>query len=52
MNHSRKKFYTDFILEHSSDQRKLSNPATSLFRQRNDLSFPAFDDQIMLVNDI
>ncbi|CAB3996663.1 RNA-directed DNA polymerase from transposon X-element [Paramuricea clavata] len=52
MNRSRKKFYTDFVLEHSSDQRKLFNAAKSLFHQRNDLNFPAYEDQIMLANDI
>ena len=36
-NHSRKKFYTDFVLQHSSDQRKLINAAKSLFHQRNNL---------------
>ena len=52
MNRSRKKYYTDFVLEHGSDQRKLFNAAKSLFHQRNDLNFPAYDDQIMLANDI
>ena len=52
MNRSRKKYHTDFVLEHGSDQRKLSNAAKSLFHQRNDLNFPAYDDQIMLANDI
>ena len=52
MNRSRKKIYTDFVLEHSSDQRKLFNAAKSLFYQRDDLNFPAYDDQIMLANDI
>ena len=52
MNRSPKKYYTDFVLEHGSDQRKLFNAAKSLFHQRNDLNFPAYDDQIMLANDI
>ena len=52
MNRSRKKYYTDFVLEHGSDQRKLFNAAKSLFHQRNDLNFPAYDDQIRLANDI
>ena len=52
MNRSRKRYYTDFVLEHGSDQRKLFNAAKSLFHQRNDLNFPAYDDQIMLANDI
>ena len=52
MNRSRKKNCTDFVLEHGSDQRKLFNAAKSLLHQRNDLSFPAYDDQIMLANDI
>ena len=52
MNRSRKKYFTDFVLEHGSDQRKLFNAAKSLFHQRNDLNFPAYDDQIMLANDI
>ena len=52
MNRSRKKYYTDFVLEHGSDQRKLFNAAKSLFHQRNDLNFPAYDDQIMLANNI
>ena len=52
MNRSRKKYYREFVLEHGSDQRKLFNAAKSLFHQRNDLSFPAYDDQIMLANDI
>ena len=52
MNRSRKKYYTDFVLEHGSDQRKLFNAAKSLFHQRNDLNFLAYDDQIMLANDI
>ncbi|CAB4023503.1 Hypothetical predicted protein [Paramuricea clavata] len=52
MNRSRKKIYTDFVLEHSSDQRKLFNAAKSLFHQRNDLNSPAYEDQIMLANDI
>ena len=52
MNRSRKKYYTDFVLEHGSDQRKLFNAAKSLFNQRNDLNFPAYDDQTMLANDI
>ena len=47
-----KKYYTDFVLEHGSDQRKLFNAAKSFFHQRNDLNFPAYDDQIMLANDI
>ena len=46
MNRSRKKYYT------GSDQRKLFNVAKSLFHQRNDLNFLAYDDQIMLANDI
>ncbi len=29
MNRARKKFYTDFVLGHSSDQRKLFNAAKS-----------------------
>ena len=52
MNPSRKKYYTDFVLEHGSDQQKLFNAFKSLFHQRNDLSFPAYDDQIMLANNI
>ncbi len=52
MNRSRKKMYSDFVLEHSSDQRKLFNATKSLFHQRNDLNFPAYEDQIMLANDI
>ena len=52
MNRSRKIYYTDFVLEHGSDQRKLLNAVKSLFHQRNDLNFPAYDDQIMLANDI
>ncbi len=52
MNRSRKKFYTDFVLEHSSDQRNLFNAAKSLFHQRNDLNFAAYGDQNMLANDI
>jgi hypothetical protein len=55
MNRSRKKFYTEFVLEHSSDQRKLFNAANcakSLFHQGNDLNFPAYEDQIMLANNI
>ena len=38
MNTSRKKYYTDFVLEHGSDERKLFNAFKSLFHQRNDLS--------------
>jgi hypothetical protein len=55
MNRSRKIFYTDFVLEHSSDQRKLFNAANcakSLFHQGNNLNFPAYEDQIMLANNI
>ncbi|CAB4034428.1 Hypothetical predicted protein [Paramuricea clavata] len=52
MNRVRKKFYTDFVLEHSSDQRILFNAAKSLFHQKNDLNFSAYEDQNMLASDI
>lgn len=52
MNRARKTFYTDFVLENASDQRKLFKAAKTLFSQKNDLNFPEYNDSNMLANDI
>lgn len=52
MNRARKKFYTDFISDNSTDQRKLFKAAKILFTQRSDLTFPEYDDSNVLADDI
>jgi hypothetical protein len=52
MNCARKAFYTDFISQNSTNQRKLFQAAKILFAQRSDLLFPEYGDPDVLANDI
>ncbi len=52
MNCARKAFYTDFISQNSTNQRKLFEAAKILFTQRSDLLFPEYEDPDVLANDI
>jgi hypothetical protein len=45
MNCARKAFYTDFISQNSTNQRKLFQAAKILFTQRFDLLFPEYGNQ-------
>ena len=52
MNCVRKAFYTDFISQNSTNQRKLFQAAKIIFTQRSDLLFPEYEDPDVLANDI
>lgn len=52
MKKARKDYYTDFIQELSTDQRKLFRCAKSLFDQQTDLTFQGYNDCTVLENDI
>ena len=52
MKKSRKDYYTDFIQQISTDQRKLFRRAKSLFDQQTDLTFQGYNDSTVLANDI
>ncbi len=50
MNCARKAFYTDFISQNSTNQRKLFQAAKILFTQRSDLLFPEYGNPDLLGN--
>jgi hypothetical protein len=47
-----KAFYTDFISQNSTNQRKLFQASKILFTQGSDLMFPEYGDPDVLANDI
>lgn len=53
LNEAKRKFFTDFVEDNSSDQGRLFR-ATRTLLGKNDskLSFPDYDDKSLLVNDI
>lgn len=52
MNKSRQQFYTEFIEENSSDQKKLFKAANKLFGNGKQLRFPENTDKLVLANDL
>lgn len=52
MNKARQEFYTHFVEENSSNQKKLFNAANKLLGERKQLCFPEHINKIVLVNDI
>ena len=52
MNDARKRFYTDFISDNSTDQRKLFRAAKKLLSKKEELCFPDYSDITVLVNDV
>ncbi|KAL9959876.1 hypothetical protein ACROYT_G033246 [Oculina patagonica] len=52
MNVARKRFYTDFIKENSSNQRDLFNATRKLLKQENEVLFPPLKDKLQLANEM
>ena len=52
MNRARSRYYSDFILDNSSDQRKLFRAAKSLLSGPKTLSLPGGTDTLALANNI
>ena len=52
MNVARKRFYTDFINENSSNQRDLFNATRKLLKQENEVLFPPLKDKLQLANEM
>lgn len=52
MNEAKRKFYTEFISEHSSDSRKLFQATKRLLFKAQRLSFPDYKDNNQLANDL
>ena len=52
MKRARTTYYTDLIQENSDDSRKLFRCAKSLFNQEANLTFPGYNDNTKLANDI
>ena len=47
MNEARRKFYSDFIVENSSNQRKLFSATKKLLNQGHDVPFPPTSDKLV-----
>ena len=52
MNNARKEFYTNFINENSSDQKKLFNASKQLFNRTRDDGLPPNVDSVAFASDI
>ena len=52
MNKARQEFYTHFVEENSSNQKKLFNATNKLLSERKQLRFPEHINKTVLVNDI
>ena len=52
MNKARQEFYTQFVEENSSNQKKLFNVANKLLGERKQLRFPEHTNKTVLANDI
>ena len=52
MNKARQEFYTHFVEENSSNQKKLFNAANKLVGERKQLRFPEHINKTVLANDI
>lgn len=52
MNRARREYYSTFMEENSSDQRKLFGAAKSLLGVKDELCFPDHLDKTVLANDI
>ena len=53
LNEAKRKFFTDFVEDNSSDQgRFLRATRTLLGKNDSTLSFPDYDDKSLFVNDI
>ena len=53
LNEAKRKFFTDFVEDDSSDQGRLfRDTRTLLGKNDSTLSFPDYDDKSLLVNDI
>ena len=52
MNEARRKFYSDFIVENSSNQRKLFSATKKLLNQGHDVPFPPTSDKLVLANEM
>ena len=52
MNQARQIFYSNLIMENSTDQRKLFKISKALFSHKTELNFPQYKDSTVLANDI
>ena len=52
MNEACRKFYSDFIVENSSNQRKLFSATKKLLNQGHDVPFPPTSDKLVLANEM
>ena len=53
LNEAKRKFFTDFVEDNSSDQGMLFRATRTLLGKNNStLSFPDYDDKSLLMNDI
>ena len=52
MNEARRKFYSDFIAENSSNQRNLFSATRKLLNQGHEVPFPPTSDKLVLANEM
>lgn len=52
MNEARRTFYSDFIVENNSNQRKLFSATERLLNQGHEVPFPPTIDKLVLANEM
>ena len=53
LNEAKRKFFTDFVEDNSSDQGRLFRASRTLLGKNDStLAFPEYDDKCLLVKDI